>query len=347
MKELERLDKIDFNRNYRMCKIPLNHFKITDSEINEFNNILKALRDNDFSKVSKEAFTCFYELSACHPCYSYTFDNSGAQLLICDDDYVYKMQLRNMPKYDSKEISGGVAFKKFKKILKENGINLDDYAITNGLEVKKEIELPMIELGDSALLDVTYIHCHHIDFHNSYPGGLCITHPEFRPVIEMLYQKRKTEPVYKAILNLSIGYMQSKYCGYKFAHLSRDAINNNNERVRKVSKDLEDNDRMILLYNTDGIWYSGDVWHGELEGKNVGEWENDHIECELRIKSKGCYEFIENGVYTPVVRGITKYDEIKDRHEWKWGDIYKSEIIMFGCSEDGIIKLEGDDYNGN
>ena len=54
----------------------------------------------------------------------------------------------------------------------------------------------------------------------------------------------------------------------------------------------------------------------------------------------------ENGVYTPIVRGVTRYDEIKDRHEWSWGDIYKSEMIMYKCTEDGILKIEGDDYNG-
>ena len=346
---LESLKYLEISPKYRANLVPVNHFSPSSSNIESFNKILKELREEDFKRVEAERFKDFstavylYKLKKC---YCYTFTISGAQLLIYDNCKVYKIQLRNTPVINSKEISGSTAFKKFKSILKENGIDLDTYAIDNGEEVKKSIEMPLICTGRFTIYDQIYKNCHHIDFHNSYPGGLCITHPEFRPVIEMLYQKRKTEPVYKAILNLSIGYMQSKYCNYKFAHLSRDAINNNNDRVRKVAKDLEDNGRMVLLYNTDGIWYAGDIWHGELEGKNVGEWENDHTNCTMRIKSRGCYEFIENGVYTPIVRGVTKYDEVKDRHEWSWGDIYKSEMIRYKCTEDGILKIEGDDYNG-
>ena len=35
------------------------------------------------------------------------------------------------------------------------------------------------------------------------------------------------------------------------------------------------------------------------------------------------YEFIEDGKYTPVVRGKTKLDRVKPRSEWQWGDIFK------------------------
>ena len=344
LKELDNFKSLDFNGSYILGNLPANLLKVSGENIESFNSLLKTLKESgEFLKVSPQAFKSFDKLAACYPCYSYDYNNAGARLLICDDSKAYRIELRNAPKYNGNTITGGTAFRKFKKILKEYGIDLDTYAIDNGEEVKKSIELPLICEGDFTEFDTTYINCHHIDFHNSYPGGLCLTHPEFRPVIEMLYQKRKTEPVYKAILNLSIGYMQSKYCNYKFAHLSRDAINNNNERVRKVARDLEEHDRNVLLYNTDGIWYSGDIWHGELEGKNVGEWENDHTNCELRIKSKGCYEFIENGVYTPVVRGVTKYDEIKNRHEWSWGDIYRTDVVMYDCTEDGIIEIERDD----
>ena len=86
---------------------------------------------------------------------------------------------------------------------------------------------------------------------------------------------------------------------------------------------------MPILYNTDGVWYyspNGKPYHGEGEGKGIGCWENDHLDCKWRAKSKGCYEFIEEGKYSPVVRGLTKYDKIKpDRTTWEWGDIFKKE----------------------
>lgn len=96
---------------------------------------------------------------------------------------------------------------------------------------------------------------------------------------------------------------------------------------------------MVLLYNTDGIWYCGDVYHGEGEGKRLGEWENDHINCMFRAKSAGSYEFVEDGKYYPVVRGRTNLDLITPRENWKWGDIFKKEakvIEFYWLAGEGI-----------
>ena len=311
---------------------------------NKFNEILHYLQDNVKTKVNR---TKSGGISKSHfvrlPSYDYTYSISGAELLILTEFGYYRIQFR--PKLaesdESKSMSGRNAFNEFKKILSENGIDLEDYAIDNGLEVKEEIEKPLIKMEKAMYISSEnhngYANVHHIDFHNSYPGGLMFTHPEFKNVIEMMYNKRKENPIYKAILNYSIGFMQSKWVGYRFAALSRDAINNNNDRIRKVAKALKDSGRVVLAYNTDGIWYSGDVYHGEGEGKNVGEWENDHTNCRIRFKSAGAYEFIENGQYHPVVRGYTRLDTIKSRDEWSWGDIYKNDIIVFKLTENGII----------
>lgn len=311
---------------------------------NKFNNILKYLKENvkhtvprtKSGGISRDRFVWI-------PSYDYTYSGSGAELLIIAEFGMYRIQFR--PKLaeidEEKSLSGRKAFNKFKDILSENGINLDDYAVDNGIEIKKEIEPPMIKMESAFFIssknESGIRNAHHIDFHNSYPGGLMLTHPEFKPVIEMLYEKRKENEVYKAILNYSIGFMQSKWVNYKYATLSRDAINNNNERLRKVAKALKDSGRAIIAYNTDGIWYTGDIYHGEGEGTHVGEWQNDHTNCTIRFKSAGAYEFIEDGKYHPVVRGYTKLDIIKPRDDWKWGDIYQNDIIIFGFTKDGII----------
>lgn len=311
---------------------------------NKFNEILYYLKENVKRKVYR---TKSGGISKSHfvrtPSYDYTYSISGAELLILTEFGYYRIQFR--PKLaetdNAKAMSGRKAFNKFKEILSENGINLDDYAVDNGEEVKQEIEKPMIKMERNMFISTEdhngFKNAHHIDFHNSYPGGLMITHPEFKPVIEMMYSKRKENPIYKAILNYSIGFMQSKWVGYKYAALSRDAINNNNARLRRVAQALKESGRTVLAYNTDGIWYCGEIYHGEGEGKNVGQWENDHINCQIRFKSAGAYEFIENGKYHPVVRGYTKLDTIKSRDEWSWGDIYKNDIIVFKLTENGII----------
>ena len=314
----------------------------------KFNEILHYLQENVTEKVHRTksggiSRSRFIRL----PSYDYTYSISGAELLILTEFGYYRIQFR--PKLaetdDAKSMSGRKAFNEFKKILSENGINLDDYAVDNGEEVKQEIEKPMIKMERNMFISTEdhngFKNAHHIDFHNSYPGGLMITHPEFKPVIEMMYAKRKENPIYKAILNYSIGFMQSKWVGFKYAALSRDAINNNNARLRRVAQALKDSGRTVLAYNTDGIWYCGEIYHGEGEGKNVGQWENDHINCHIRFKSAGAYEFIEDDKYHPVVRGYTRLDTIKSRDEWSWGDIYKNDIIVFKLTDKGIIGGNG------
>lgn len=227
------------------------------------------------------------------------------------------------------KITGAIAFSAFKKKCLEHGIDLNTYTIDNGKNIKETIPSFMI-WADPMSLNLTLENAHHIDFHSSFPAGLANTHPEFRPLLTELYEGRKQNPEYKAILNLAIGYMQSiSCCEAKWAHLSRDAIVDNNKRIKELSQRLLMNGNLILAYNTDGIWYSGSIYHGEGEGKKLGDWENDHTNCKIRFKTRGAYEYIENNIYTPVVRGLTTYDMEKPREEWEWGDIYKGAPIEY------------------
>ena len=83
----------------------------------------------------------------------------------------------------------------------------------------------------------------------------------------------------------------------------------------------------MIARSTDCIWYEGEIYHGEGEGKALGEWSNDHTNCTFRAKSKGVYEYIENGKYTVVARGYYELDKIKPRDLWSWGDIYNTGKI--------------------
>ena len=106
-----------------------------------------------------------------------------------------------------------------------------------------------------------------------------------------------------------------------------------------IVKKLEESGRTVLLLNTDGVWYNGPLYHGEGEGSGLGQWQNDHKNCQFRMASAGAYEFIEKGIYYPVIRGIPN----DTKTEWKWGDIYKEKAVpsIFSFTEEEGVKLDG------
>ena len=247
------------------------------------------------------------------------------ELVILHKDGMCRLVWDNAAPDDSnKEIPAYKAFQKFLKICEEEGINLEDYAIDNGAEVKKEIEKPIIKLETPRqVVDKIWDNAHHVDFHCSHPAGMAESYPELWPVVDRLYAARKEDEIYKKVINITWGYMQSVYVGYRWANLSKAGMANTNRRMRSLTEALRENGNIILAYNTDGIWYVGDIYHGPGEGDQAGQWSNDHVNCRIRFKSAGAYEYIEDGVYTPVLRGRCNYDYVKPRSEWEWGDIYQ------------------------
>lgn len=250
---------------------------------------------------------------------------------------------------DGSNITPIKAWKRFVKELALDGINIDDYKIDPafGRIYKSQIEKPPIDI---LITNETIENAHHIDFHSSYPAGLCNTHPEFTPTISRIYMLRNEDEMYKAVLNYSIGCMQSLKNPWRaqWAHLAKDAINNNLIRVKALASKLKKANRKLLGYNTDGIWYQGPIFHDLNEGPNLGQWRTDHKNCIFRAKSKGAYEFKEfdeesgQWKYYPVIRGSTKLDQSKDREDWDWGDIFVEEaqeqIYKFDQNKGLILK---------
>lgn len=263
---------------------------------------------------------------------TYSIDSDKKSITLFIRDYTgtkaYKWTGKNAEKTSPNKITPRQAFYLFRRKCQEYGVYIENYSVDNGEYIKEnEIEQAKIWCREGDI-DQIYSSVYHLDFHSSYPSGLALTHPEFRPIIEELYEKRKIKPEYKDVLNYTIGWMQSKHCGFKYSNLARDAINNNNERIDKMTKKLKADGLYPVLYNTDGIWYIGDhEYHGEGEGDGIGQWHNDYVNVQkFRIKSRGCYEFIdEQGQYHVKMRGYSKLDDIKPRDQWEWGDIYKVE----------------------
>lgn len=336
--------------NYKL--IPINAFPFDEQNCVMYNHIVSCLKGSYLGKIERGASGGIKASASYKACYDIRQEGGCIEITVCNyKGYSFRFQMRNSAAdlFQERELmmSGGEAYLHFKDYCKKFGINLNDYAENDKKKAKENKNaIPTVHIGayDDTIYNKVYRDAHHIDFHSSFMSGLIITHPEFKNVVEHIYNMRKSSDIkYKAILNMTQGYMQSRMVGYRFAHLAKDMITNNNERVEALAETLWNNGRVVLLFNTDGIWYQGDVYHGPGEGKGLGEWSNDHTDCIFRAKSSGAYEYIENGQYYPVVRGKTLLDRIKPRSDWKWGDIYREDASSITYAYDkGYLLWDGE-----
>lgn len=325
------------------------HIPVTQTDdVDKFNKVLAKYRNLNYNKIKR---TDSGGISVGHqlrlPGYDFTVNKWGCELLIIDEEGCFRLQFRSKilddPTIDERKckISGRQAFWSFANELKTIGIDITAYKIEDGLSVKALIEKPNIRLARQVYKDLTFYGVNHLDINSAYPAGLKEYRPEFGPIIDKWYKfKQEGHKEYKAKLNLLIGMSQSKYVNYHYADMARYAIAWTNRKIEYWTKWLQDHDCVILLYNTDGIWFKGPSIPQELQSKELGGIKEDHTNCQFRAKSGGAYEFIENGIYTPVIRGHTHLDEIKERTHWKWGDIYSEGAVAikkYACSyENGV-----------
>ena len=338
IKELAQLKHTASSSRLNYLLIPVTTFNVDKRGAKKFNKIFFWLKKQNLYKLERtKSGSIKNGPHVKRPAWDIKTNHYCVELTVVMEGSAWRIQFRTkLPK----GMSGRKAFSVFKRYLLRDGIDLDTYAIENGDEVKKEIEHYLVKPWHRFYLDKIYDRAHHIDFHSSFAAGLANTHPEFRPTLEWLYKNREKDEINKNILNFSIGYMQSSAgCNARWAHLSKDAIADNNKRVLNLIERLEKGGRTVLLLNTDGVWYNGPIYHGEGEGSGLGEGQNDHTNCTFRMASAGAYEFIEKNVYYPVIRGIPN----DTKSEWKWGDIYKEKAIpsIFSFTEEQGVKLDG------
>ena len=350
----EEFKKIKPTQNPNLWNFPYNYLYIED--LHKFNDIYQMVCS--WRELSRSPSGGISDRNFYYPSYYCDIGNLSVELIICAKEGFFRLVIftRKKNEIDNHTIKGNDAFKEFSKICKMFGIDLTKRKIRNGYEIKKQIEKPLINLEHKIYQGLIFEKAHHLDINSAWPAALMRMHPEFAPVMEYIFKKKQElkdkgvsgdKNIYKAILNYAIGYMQSykAYHRAAWAYLSRDAINENNRYMKELAGTLKKSGRKILAYNTDGIWYTGEVYHGSGEGHELGQWENDHINCRIRFKSAGSYEYIENGIYKPVVRGATKLDRQGiPRDSWKWGDIFTEdgqETVYTFVKEIGFI--EGDE----
>lgn len=334
--------------NYQL--IPVTIFDVDDTGMDAFNEVYHCV-------INYPSITRLHETSSggisisrknfLPPMYGLKHSTSVVELTVIVKEGMWRFQFRKNFKLNPTTIGGTQATNLFKKKLQElSNIHLEDYWIKDGMSERdtvpkyiiKNDELFCPTTNDIALAPV-WRDVHHIDFHSSFAGGLANTYPEFRPTLEYFYKRRKLSQLNKGVLNSLIGNMWSpnyKECGY--VRLAKAAISDNNNRVERITEALREAGRIPLLWNTDGVWYHGEIYHGEGEGTEMGQWENDHTHCTFRVKSKGAYEYIENDQYHPVVRGVPD----AKKANWTWGSIFdkSAEPNIYAFSEDkGIYKI--------
>ena len=323
--------------------IPVNNFGFNDKDVEEFNEIYNyCLQNAREGKMRNFIITKSGGISIAignirGAMWTLTVKKTFIEIIIRNFDAHYYRFIIGHQK-DKTEVSGRQAWWKYKETVEAHGINLEALAIDNGKEVKETIPSPRIELNVAE--NRTYYDAHHIDLNSAYNAGMMEAFPVLEPAIREMYNKRKVNPEYKQVLNMTQGFMQSEMVGYKYAHISKAGYIYTIRRLDELTSKLVSSGRRILAYNTDGIWYQGDIYHDSNEGTDIGQWKNDQVNCKIRFKSKGCYEYeTADGIYKPVFRGESAYEKLVPKENWIWGDIFKGDVVEYYFKEGkGVLK---------
>lgn len=340
----------EFKTFNKIINIDETKWDFNEENIERFNRLYQALSKSNLhqAKLTPSGDFSSSKYNQIWNSYSWTYSNNGtgSKIIMVVGVKVYKVNLRSKT---SIELSGYKAYQKFKYIVENKfKIKLDSYKCSKekGLEWKEKIPKPRIYFKERFKRKILK-NVHHIDFHSSWPAGIVKNVPSLAPVFKYLYENRKEHPEYKDIMNKTIGYFQSKNVNYGYSELAYWAISDNEERIAALTTQLEEAGRTIIGYNTDGIWYQGEIFHGKGEGPYMGYWENDHSPDLFRAWSDGAYEyasFRSDGTLevTPILRGTCKMDKIEpDRSKWKWGDIVKYRTYEYKWDDEvGIVSVE-------
>lgn len=248
-------------------------------------------------------------------------------------------------------MTGSAAFGIFKRLCKDHNINIENYAKDN-TESERRFKPPLRIVIKETYFDKWHHHCYHLDLNSSFMSQLAKNYPEFKPVVQELYNKRKENTIYKSVLNNTYGYMMSKWCKYKYAHLSKVMVTENNKVLEELMFNLIEKGYRPLMFNTDGIWYTDlfnqGAYHDENEGPDLGQWKTDYSDCDLLIQGPNNYAIVKDGVTEIKKSGQTNLDKVLSRKYWLPCMIYSNitEPILYKYTDNGITKI-GDQNETN
>ena len=333
-----------------LLKVPVTSFSFTSEGCKEFNTIYREMLNHPFPlKLTESGGLCTRAEFTRGGSYRwYLRDGKYAgELIVRDPDcrwYRFQIGRVKLPgkrgnvyieEGEEKQVFGRISLFKVRRKCKDLGLDLDSLSVSkkDGLSIKNTIPAPLIRIERPYYIDRIFENSHHIDYNSSYAYGICEDYPELMPVMKYFFDQRKKRPEFKKVLSVFHGVCQSAVCQYKFSNLAYSANMNNRIRVEDLAARVAASGRRIIAFNTDGFWYDGEIYHDENEGHEFGQWKNDHVNCRIRFKSKGCYEYIEKGIYCPVYRGKSSYEDKVPREGWIWGDIYKGNPEKYTFKE--------------
>ena len=352
----ERYKGKPFTYKVNKKKLPINTFNFDNLE--EFNRIYLYCKDNFIEVKPTPSGGIPLGRDKFHSRYFVLRGNQRYELVVCSaKEGCYRFVLMNKKK-PTNTIHGTTAVRQIYKKATELGIDLTKYACEplEGKKIKESIVNPHIEVLLKPVLGLTVKNVFHLDLKSSYASRIVEAYPELYDLYNFMYQQRKFKnEYYKHVLTNSIGCFQSVFCPdillprhsrpYQLAKLAKVAVNGTRAKVDEYIAKLRAKGFVPLLSNTDGIWYgsrTGEPYHDENEGVELGNWENDHKNCQFLMVSVGAYQYIENGVCYTVVRGKCNLDSIEpDRTKWQFGDIKKmKELAAYTWdNEKGVIEL--------
>lgn len=296
--------------NYKLVPIT-----IVES-IEEFNKIIKFCKDNNYNKMirTKSGGISYKDVFNGNS-YDVRIYPSTSEIVIGDLEGYRRIQLRRGGDLLNEEegISGEQAFKK----------------LTNNYKLVKDIDEVQEKLDKwyqikllGPYQDIVIENASHIDLNSAFPYYLQEILPEFKDNVNYHYKNRKVNELSKAVMNYGIGCMRRrmKNTWEKIMHLVKE----------RLEAEVANIDGTVLAFNTDGIWFTG-KWNG-TSSNELGQFKLDHENVKIRFKSAGAYEYIENGIYYPVQRGV-KLELNKE-----WGDIYKHNPKVLKLNKDGYIE---------
>ena len=109
-------------------------------------------------------------------------------------------------------------------------------------------------------------------------------------VFRKLYDLRKADPIAKATMNMSIGYMWRRQCP-NLAHLAAIIIARCNERIISAWRQIEGKGGTVVLVATDSIaWRGNSNLIPTTTTKDLGNLVMEYESCEMIVLSPKCYQ---------------------------------------------------------
>lgn len=335
---------------------PTTYVALNDENVERLNRILDELKRCHFNQMIHTPSGGISYAVENRGVQSFSFDlvcqPSGWKLTVIILDAQWSFQVGGVRGPTGRLISPSECWMQFAGTAKRCKVDLSKYKVTReeGLEIKKNIPRPKIGATITQTADEPFIqHVHYLDFHFAHPGFAAKQYPALWPLVNKLAEYRKTNEYWKPVGDVSIGWCQRKKNPI-YAPIAFAAVSGLRNAMDELTKKLEAAGYTPLLFRTDGIWYCkmenghsvpSEPYHDKqfitTEGPMPGQWQNQYVDAQLRIKSAGSYEFIEsNGTYHPRVCGQTRLDSEKPRNQWQPGDIYRTSVYTYLVKYDGI-----------